>query len=110
MRSRLGFTASDIADADVNSFIAEAAAILCEEAQLALDSGDCTESQANAIANLAAIYCYCKITGIASTGWTVNLGTISFSGPAERVAQLEFLKKQVQSWIERNREIYVGSA
>jgi hypothetical protein len=77
----------------VQVFILEATAFLSIETTKTLDPTDCSEAEANAIANLAAIYCYLKVTGISSTGWNVNLGQLSFSGPSEKVAQLEFLKK-----------------
>jgi hypothetical protein len=80
----------------VQIFIIEASAYLSIETAKTLDPTECFEAEANAIANLAAIYCYLKVTGISSTGWNVNLGQLSFSGPTEKVVQLEFLKKQVR--------------
>lgn len=109
MRLRLGLAASEISDTDTQIFIVEAAAILSTETNKTLDSTDCSEAEANAIANLAAIYCYLKVTGISSTGWNVNLGQLSFSGPSEKVAQLEFLKRQVRDFIDSSRAVYVGS-
>jgi len=97
VRLRLGLTANEISDTDVEVFISEAAASLSIEVNATLDPADCSEAEANAIANLAAIYCYLKVTGISSTGWNVNLGQLSFSGPSEKVAQLAFLKKQVRA-------------
>jgi hypothetical protein len=109
VRLRLGLAASEISDTDTQIFIVEAAAILSTETNKTLDSTDCSEAEANAIANLAAIYCYLKVTGISSTGWNVNLGQLSFSGPSEKVAQLEFLKRQVRDFIDSSRAVYVGS-
>lgn len=108
IRMRLGLTAADISDEEVLAFRDEAAAVLSEEIGKTLNASDCTEAEANAIANLAAIYCYCKVTGVASTGWSVNLGGLTFSGPAERVAQLEFLKKQVEQFIARRKRFGVS--
>ena len=86
VRIRLGLTSSEISDTDVQIFIIEAAAFLSIETNKTLDNAECSEVEANAIANLAAIYCYLKVTGISSTGWNVNLGQLSFSGPSEKVA------------------------
>ena len=109
VRLRLGLAVSQISDTDVQIFVVEAAAILSTETNKTLDSTDCSEAEANVIANIAAIYCYLKATGIGSTGWNVNLGQLSFSGPSEKGAQLEFLKKQVRDFIERSRGVHVGS-
>lgn len=103
VRLRLGLTTDDVTDDDVDVFIGEAAAWLSDQINDTLDVEDCSEAEANAIANLAAIYCYCKITGVSSTGWTANLGQLSFSGPAEKVVQLEFLKKQVSDFVEHRK-------
>jgi hypothetical protein len=107
VRLRLGLTAEDIADADVQTFTDEAAAFLSGEIDHNLDSNNCTEDEANAIANLAAIYCYLKITGVSAVGWTANLGALTFSGAPEKIAQLEFLRKQILAFIERNRKFVV---
>jgi len=110
VRLRLGLTSKEIADAEVQTFIDEAAGYLSGQTGLKLDPKNCAEDQAKAIADLAAIYCWLKVTGISAVGWTATLGEITFSGPAERVVQLEVFRRQVQAWIERNRKIYVGRA
>jgi hypothetical protein len=110
VRKRLGLTAEDVADADVQTFTDEAAAFLSGEIDHALDPANCTEEEANAIANLAAIYCYLKVTGVSAVGWTANLGALTFSGAPEKIAQLEFLRKQVLAFIERNRKFVVRRA
>lgn len=110
VRLRLGLTVEDISDVDVEVFIGEAAAWLSDQIRVTLDMEDCSEAEANAIANLAAIYCYCKITGVSSTGWTANLGQLSFSGPAEKVVQLEFLKKQIYDFIQQRKAVLAESA
>jgi hypothetical protein len=110
VRLRLGLTAEDIADADVQTFTDEASAFLSGEIDRILDPSNCTEDEANAIANLAAIYCYLKITGVSAVGWTANLGALTFSGAPEKIAQLEFLRKQVLAFINRHRRLYVGRA
>jgi hypothetical protein len=107
VRLRLGLTAEDIADSDVQTFIDEASAFLSAEIGRTLNPADCTEEEANAIANLAAIYCYLKVTGVSAVGWTANLGALTFSGAPEKVAQLEFLKSQVMDFVKRHKRFGV---
>ena len=110
VRLRLGLTATEISDAEVQVFIDEAAGYLSNQTGLSLDANDCSEDQAKAIADLAAIYCYLKVTGVSAVGWTATLGELTFSGPSEKIAQLEVLRRQVEDWIRRNRKVYVGRA
>jgi len=110
VRSRLGLTQDDIGDSDVQVFINESAAYLSSEINRTLDPASCTEDEARAIANLAAIYCWLKVTGVSAVGWTANLGELTFSGAPQKVAQLQFLQKEVQMWINREKEPYVGVA
>jgi hypothetical protein len=88
----------------------EAAAFLSAEIGRTLDPSNCTEEEANTIANLAAIYCYLKVTGVSAVGWTANLGALTFSGAQDKIAQLEFLKSHVQAFIQRNRPLVVRRA
>lgn len=103
VRNRLGFSATDISDSIVNSFIIDAAAYLSNQVNYDIDPDDCTLAEASAIADLAAIYCYLHKTGVAAVGYTLNLGSITFTGPSSRIAQLEVLKANVQAFIRRNR-------
>jgi hypothetical protein len=110
VRLRLGLTANDIADSEVATFIGEAAGYLANQTGLVLDPDNCTEDQAKAIADLAAIYAYLRVTGAQPTGWTANIGELVFSGSPAKIAQLEFLRNQVLDWITRNRRAKVAIA
>jgi len=110
VRLRLGLTASDIPDSEVAVFIDEAAGFLSNQTGLALNPNNCTEDQAKAIADLAAIYCYLRVTGVQPIGWTANIGELVFSGSPQKIAQLEFLRDQVLDWINRNRRVKVAIA
>lgn len=103
-RSRLGFSNSDISDNIVDGFITDAAAYLSNQVGYDIDPNNCTVAEASAITDLAAIYCYLHKTGVAAVGYTLNLGTITFTGPSPRIAQLEVLKANVQAFIRRNRQ------
>ena len=78
VRKRLGLTAEDIKDEDVMAFVTEAAAWLGDEIGRTLDYTSCTESEANAIRNLAAIYCYCHVSGGVAVGLTSASETCMF--------------------------------
>ena len=108
IRKRLGLTAADISDEDALAFRDEAAAYLSEETGETINASECNAAEANAVANLAAIYCYLKVTGSGATGWTVNLGQLTFHGPAEKIAQLEFLKQQVRDFIHRRKRVGIS--
>lgn len=99
VRKRLGLTAEDIKDEDVMAFVAETTAWLSEEIGRTLDYTSCTESEANAIRNLAAIYCYCHVSGGVAVGLNFSVGDLHVSeAPAK---QIEFLKQQVERFITR---------
>ncbi len=110
VRLRLGLTAQDIPDSEVAVFINEATGFLANQTGLTLDPNNCTEEQAKAIADLAAIYCYLRVTGVQPLGWTANIGELVFSGSPQKIAQLEFLRGQVLDWISRNRRVKVAIA
>ncbi len=107
VRLRLGLTATDISDSEVAVFIDEAAGFLSNQTGLTLNPADCTEDQAKAIADLAAIYAYMRVTGVQPLG---NIGELVFSGSPQKIAQLELLRSQVLDWISRNRRAKVAIA
>lgn len=99
VRKRLGLTSADISDDDVLAFAAEAAAWLSDEISRTLDYTSCTESEANAIRNLAAIYCYCHVSGGVAVGLNFSVGDLHVSEAAAK--QIQFLKGQVERFISR---------
>lgn len=101
VRKRLGLASDDISDNDVLAFVDEVAAFLSDEIGRTLDDQNCTESEANAIRNLAAIYCYCHVTGGSTVGLSFTLGNLSVSESS--VKQIDFLKEQVKRFINREK-------
>ena len=99
VKKRLGLTAEGIKDDDVIAFVTEAAAWLSDEIGRTLDYTSCTESEANAIRNLAAIYCYCHVSGGVAVGLNFRVGDLSVSEAASK--QVQFLKEQVERFIAR---------
>jgi len=104
IRKRLGLTPADISDEDVLAFRDEAAAFLSEEIGKTLNAENCTEAEANAIRNLAAIYCYCKVSGGSAVGLDFSVGDLRVSEQtSEKNKQLDFLKEQVERFIAREK-------
>ena len=99
VRKRLGLSEADIEDEDVMAFVAEVAAWLSDEIGRSLDYTSCTESEANAIRNLAAIYCYCHVSGGVAVGLDFSVGDLRVSEAAAK--QIQFLKEQVERFIAR---------
>ena len=106
IRKRLGLTEADINDTDVLAFRDEAVAFLSEEIGKTLDTENCTEAEANAIRNLAAIYCYCKVTGGSAVGLDFSIGDLRVSPNAGK--QLEFLREQVERFITRQKRFGIS--
>jgi hypothetical protein len=101
IRKRLGLTTADISDEDVSAFKDEAAAFLSGEIGRTLNAESCTEAEANAIRNLAAIYCYCYVSGGSAVGLNFHVGDLGVSENA--VKQIEFLHEQVERFIQREK-------
>jgi len=108
VRRKLGLTSSDITDTDVTAFIDEATAFLSDEINKTLNQNDCTKSEANAIAMLAAVYSYCKVTGGSAVGLSYSVGQLSVRediSPAQMAGRVGLLMQQVERFIEKNRVI-----
>jgi len=101
IRKRLGLTSAEVSDEDVLAFRDEAVAFLSEETGGTLNAESCTEAEANAIRNLAAIYCYCKVSGGSAVGLDFSVGDLRVSPNAGK--QIEFLKEQVERFIARQK-------
>ena len=106
IRKRLGLTEADINDDDALAFREEAEAFLSEEIGRTLDAENCTEAEANAIRNLAAIYCYCKVTGGSAVGLDFSIGDLRVSPNAGK--KLEFLREQVERFITRQKRLGIS--
>jgi hypothetical protein len=97
VRRRLKLSEGDISDEDVMAFIEDAAAWISEQIGETLDAENCSKSEHDAIANLAAIYSYCHVTGGTFSGNDFTLGDLHVKEQSRDVtAQLNFLKEQVE--------------
>ena len=100
VRRRLKLSEEDISDEDVMAFIEDSAAWIGEQIGETLDPENCSKGEHEAIANLAAIYSYCHVTGGTFTGTDFALGDLNVKEHSrDLTAQLNFLKQQVERFI-----------
>lgn len=104
VRARFHFDeTTDIDNTQVGKFLDEAVAILSRAIGVTLDKTDCTELHANALRNLASLYCYCWVTGGSAAGLNFSIGDINVSESSQK--QFEFIKTRVEEFIQRNEPI-----
>ena len=104
VRERINLPASAVSDDVVNRFIADAAVTLELETSLTINPASCTETEAVAIRNLAAVYCGAYITGGSSSGLSFRVGDLSVDeSQSANVsnANLQFLLDEVKRFIEK---------
>jgi len=77
VRERINVSAAEVPDDVVNRFISAAAVTVGLEIGEDVDASDCTSAQAEAIRNLAAIYCACRITGGSAAGLSFSVGDLA---------------------------------
>jgi hypothetical protein len=104
VRERVNLSASAVSDIVVNRFVADAATTLELETGLTIDPSACSEPEAVAVRNLAAVYCGAYITGGSSSGLSFRVGDLSVDESQSANlgnANLEFLLEQVKRYIEK---------
>ena len=107
VRERINVSAAEAPDDVVNRFITAAAVTVELEIGEDVDASDCTSAQAEAIRNLAAIYCACRITGGSAAGLSFSVGDLavnesSSTGPSGLSSgNLQFLLDQAIKIIEK---------
>ena len=107
VRERINVSAAEAPDDVVNRFISAAAVTVGLEIGEDVDASDCTSAQAEAIRNLAAIYCACRITGGSAAGLSFRVGDLavnesSSTGPSGLSSgNLQFLLDQAVGIIEK---------
>ena len=111
VRDRVKLSSTDIEDAKVTDFIKDAEAAIEEETDRSIDYTDCSQAQAAAIKNLAAIYCLVHISGGAASGLSYSIGSlrVSEAGPALS-GKAETLYRELERILLRLRQPYVGRA
>ena len=102
VRDRLNLPESTPPDDVVNQFIADAAETLELETGLTIDPDSCTDPEAVAIRNLAAVYCGAYITGGTSSGMNFRVGDLAVNESQTANignANLQFLLDEVKQFI-----------
>ena len=109
VRDRVKLSATDIDDAKVTELIEDSEATIEEETGLNIDYTNCSQAEATAITNLAAIYCLVYMSGGVASGLSYKIGSLSVaesSGPSQS-GKAETLYREVERLIERLREPYL---
>jgi len=116
VRDRINISESQCSDSIVNQFVTDAAVTINLETGLNIDPANCTEIDAVAIRNLAAIYCACRLTGGSASGLSFRVGDLSVnesgstSSSGLSNSNLQFLMNQVERILEELKQPYVGRA
>jgi hypothetical protein len=116
IRERVGLTEADVPDAAVLRFAKVAAVTVGLEIGETVDYTNCTDEQAEAIRNIAAVYCACKVTGGSASGLSFRIGDLSVNESSSSSQgglsneNLQFLMNEAQRIVDKLKEPYVGSA
>ncbi len=108
IRERVNLTEADVPDDVALRFAKTAALTVGLELGKAVYYEDCTDEEAEAIRNIAAVYCKCKTTGGSFSGLNFRLGDFAVDESAEE--DLQFLMGEAQRILDRLKQPYVGSA
>lgn len=105
VRERINVSAADAPDDVVNRFITATGVTVEVEIGESVDPSSCSDAEAEAIRNLAAIYCACRITGGSAQGLSFRVGDLAVNessstqgGPSG--GNLQFLLDQALKIIE----------
>jgi flagellar hook-associated protein FlgK len=105
VRERINVSAAEAPDDVVNRFITAAGVTVETETGESVDPLNCSKAEAEAIRNLAAIYCACRITGGSAQGLSFRVGDLavnesSSSSSGLSGGNLQFLLDQALKIIE----------
>ena len=103
VRSRLNISEEEIEDEKLTEFIADAAAEIGLQIGKEINYEDCSQIEAAAITDLAAIYCICHLTGGKAVGLSFNVGNLQVNSLAN-APSLSILEKRVKQLLEQLRE------
>jgi len=107
VRDTVNVSATDIADAKVAKMLKKAEVTLKLETGRSIDYGNCTDEEALAITNLAAIYALCYLTGGTAAGLSFSVGNqrvdVLENAPPLTVLQqeVERILNQMKSTLKR---------
>ena len=111
VRDRVNLSSTDIEDEKVTDFIKDAEAAIEEETGVSMDYTICSQAEAAAIKNLAAIYCLVHMSGGSASGLSYSIGSlrVSESGPSLG-GKAETLCRELERILSKLRQPYVGRA
>ena len=107
VRDRLNLTVDDIEDEKVMKMIEDATATIELETGLTIDYTSCSEAEAAAIKNLAAIYLLCYLSGGSAAGLNFSVGDLRVDALSNSPG-VDILYREVERLIQRLRRPYVG--
>ena len=102
VRDRLSLTENDVPDEKVVEMIKDATATIEVETGLSIDYSNCSEAEAVAIKNLAAIYLLCHLTGGSAAGLNFSVGDLHVDA-LNRSPTVDVLYREVERLILRLR-------
>ncbi|MBX5327608.1 MAG: hypothetical protein ACQXXH_08305 [Candidatus Bathyarchaeia archaeon] len=102
VRSRLNLTLEDADDDKVNGMIQDAAATIALEVGRSIDYTNCSEAEATAIKNLAAIYLICHLSGGSAAGLNFSVGDLRVDG-SDKMPSVEILYRELERLLLRLR-------
>jgi flagellar hook-associated protein FlgK len=105
VRERINVSATEAPDDVVNRFIIAGAVTVETETGSTVDPANCTKAEAEAIRNLAAIYCACRITGGSAQGLSFRVGDLAVNESSSNSSglgsgNLQFLLNQAVAIID----------
>jgi hypothetical protein len=112
----VNLTEVDVPDAIVLRFAKAAAVTVGLELGKTVDYTNCTDQEAEAIKNIAAVYCACKVTGGSASGLSFRIGDLAVNESNASTQSglsrenLQFLMNEAERIIEKLKAPYVGSA
>jgi hypothetical protein len=108
IRERVNLTEADVPDDVALRFAKTAALTVGLELEKTVDYADCADEEAEAIRNIAAVYCKCKTTGGSFSGLNFRLGDLAVDESSQE--EMQFLMGEAQRILDGLKQVYVGSA
>jgi len=102
VRSRLNLTLEDADDSTVNEMIQDATATIALEVGRDIDYHDCSDAEAAAVKNLAAIYLICHMSGGAVAGLNFSVGDLRVDALG-KAPSVEILYRELERLLLRLR-------
>lgn len=106
VRNRLSLSDEDVEDEKVVEMIKDAAVTIGLETGREIDYASCSDAEAAAIKNLAAIYLLCYLTGGSAAGLNFTVGDLHVN-TLNKAPSVDILYREVERLIQRLREPYV---